>query len=180
MRVDTRRITYLTPPSPVVLVSTVDERGRKNVATYGYFTPCDPKIPSILVGVREFQHTYKNIKKTGEFVVGIPTPNIVDKVWKAGNKDEKCKDEFRETSLTPIPSEEIKPFRIKECQVNLECVFDREFKMGTHTWIIGKVIVADIHDKLFSEDNAELRRNLDSLYHVTKTHFMKGGKKIDL
>lgn len=178
MKVDPRRITYLHPPAPCVLISTIDDKGRRNIAAYGYWTPIDFKVPSVMFGARDWQHTYKNIVKTGEFVVGIPPSAIADKVWKTGNKNEKCEDEFKECGLTPVPSETVKPFRIKECQINLECSLLFHFTVGIHTWFVGKVNVAEIDDELYSDKNFELRENIDALYHVSGEHFCKRGEII--
>lgn len=179
MKVDPKRVVYLNAPAPVVLVSTVDRKGRKNVAAYGYYTTVDQfEVPSVMFGAREFQHTAKNIEAIKEFIVGIPPSTLAAKVWKTGYKDEKCEDEFKECELTPVPSETVKPFRIEECQINLECSLIFHFVVGKHVWFVGKVNLADIDDKLFSESNIEMRENIDALYHVSKEQFCKRGDVI--
>ena len=81
--------------------------------------------------------------------------------------------------LSPFFSEKVKSFRIKECQVNFECKFIKEVPTGDHILIIGEILKADIGDELFSEDKAELRFNLDTLYHITGPNFVAGkGKKV--
>ena len=172
MKVDPKRITYLNAPAPCVLVSTVDHKGRKNVAAYGYYTTVDQfEVPSVMFGARAFQHTSKNIESTKEFVVGVPPSTLAKKVWKTGYKNEKCDDEFKECELTPIPSETIKPFRIKECSINLECTLLFHFVVGKHVWFVGKVNTAEIDEELYSEDNIEMRSNIDALYHISKEYF---------
>lgn len=178
MKLPLDKVVYSTPPSPVVLVSTLNKQGRKNLAPFGFFMTCAHKPPMLAIGVRKSIHTYKYAKQTGEFVVGIPTPEIVRQLYKAGQRME-TDDEFKESDLTPIPSEKVKPFRIKECQVNLECKLVKELEVGDHIIIIGEVIAADIKDELYDEDKAKLRYNLNSLYHITGPNFItKDGKKI--
>ena len=180
MKLVISKIIYSTPPSPVVLVSTINNKGRKNIAPFGFFMPCSFKPPMVAISVRRVTHTYRYAKEMGEFVVGIPTPIIVKQLYKA-SKIGKTDDEFRECGLTPIPSKRVRPFRIKECQVNLECKFINNMNAGDHTIIIGEVIEAECDDEIFDKDKANLRYNLNPLYHVTGRSFItKDGKKITL
>jgi flavin reductase (DIM6/NTAB) family NADH-FMN oxidoreductase RutF len=167
------KVIYSTPPSPVVLVSTLNNEGRKNVAAFAFFMACAHNPPMIAIGVRKILHTYKYAKELGEFVVGIPTPEIVKGVWLSGD-DEKGDDEFKHCGLTPVPSKKVKPFRIKECQVNLECKMKGEFKTTDHTVIFGEVIEADCDEGLYDENKSKFRSNLDTLYHVTGNKFKSG------
>jgi len=174
------KVVYSTPPSPVVLVSTINKDGRKNLAAFGFFMPCAHNPPMVAVGVRKTIHTYKYAKEIGEFVIGIPTPRIVKQVCKAGDKTDS-EDEFVYCGLTPIKSELVKPFRIKECQINLECKFVGEIDTTDHTIILGKVVATDCDEKIYDENKGNFRLNLDSLYHVTGSRFITGkGEKIDL
>jgi flavin reductase (DIM6/NTAB) family NADH-FMN oxidoreductase RutF len=180
MKLAPQQIVYSTPPSPVVLVSTINKKGRKNIAPFGFFMPCSHKPPMVAIGVRKTTHTYKYAKEIGEFVVGIPTPRIAKQLYKASEVG-KTDDEFKECGLTPVPSKKVRPFRIKECQVNLECKFVSEIDTGDHTMIIGEVIEAECDGDIFDKNKAKLRYNLDSLYHVTGPRFItKDGRKIIL
>jgi flavin reductase (DIM6/NTAB) family NADH-FMN oxidoreductase RutF len=174
------KVVYSTPPSPVVLVSTINKKGKKNIAAFAFFITCASNPPMVAVGVRKITHTYQYAKEMGEFVVGIPTPEIVKQVWHAGDSD-KGDDEFKHCKLTPATSEKVKPFRIKECQVNLECKFAGEFDTTDHTVIFGKVIETDCDKKLWDEDKGNFRLNLKTLYHVTGNRFKTGdGKEVEV
>jgi flavin reductase (DIM6/NTAB) family NADH-FMN oxidoreductase RutF len=178
MEVDLTKVTYLNPPAPCVLVSTIDDHGRKNVAAYGYWAPVDSAVPSVMFGARGFQHTYQNTQKTRQFVVGVPTADLAAKVWKAGNKDEKCDDEFVECGLTAVPSRTVRPFRIGECPINLECELMFSFTVGMHTWFVGGVKVAEVEDALYADESWRLRDNIDGLYHLSKQYFCRRGELI--
>lgn len=180
MKLNPSKIIYSTPPSPVVLVSTINSRGRKDIAPFGFFMSCSHKPPMIAISTRKITHTYQYAKEMREFVVGVPTPKIVKQLYKASKKG-KTNDEFKECGFTPIPSKKVKPFRIKECQVNLECRFVNEIDSGDHTIIIGEVVEAECDDDIYDKDKANLRYNLDSIYHVTGHNFVTGnGRKIRL
>jgi len=178
MEVDLKKLTYLNAPAPCVLVSTVNDEGRKNVAAYGYWTPVDFVVPSVMFGARDFQHTFQNTQKTRQFVIGVPTADLAAKVWKTGNKDEECSDEFVECGLTAVPSKTVRPSRIGECPINLECELMFSFTIGLHTWFVGGVKLAEIDDALYEEENWQLRNKLDALYHLSKEYFCRRGELI--
>ena len=141
---------------------------------------CSINPPIFAVSVRKTIHTYQYAKETGEFVIGIPTSKIAKQVFNAGNRVD-VEDEFAYCGLTPVPSEKVKPFRIKECQANLECKFVGEIDAGDHTIILGEVIAADCDEKIYDEDKVKLRLNLDALYHVTGSRFITGnGERINI
>ena len=69
--------------------------------------PVDYRIPSVIFGARGFQHTYKNTVETGEFVVGIPSPELLIKFGKQVIKMKRYDNEFKGCGLTSIPSETV-------------------------------------------------------------------------
>jgi len=166
-----------TPAPYMVLVSTIDKNSRKNVAPFGWFTGCSAEPPMLTVSIwKKNKHTYKNIKETREFVVGIPTPAIAKQVLACGAKD--TDKEFK-VGLTPIDSEKVKAPSIKECQSNLECKFVKETEVGDHRLVVGEIINARVSPEIFAKDKLNLRRKMDPLYHVTGSYFMdKKGKEI--
>lgn len=66
--------------------------------------------------------------ETGEFVINIPTEDIASKVLKAAivtvNRCPAGVNEIERAGLTPIPSEKVRPPRIKECVAHYECLLD--------------------------------------------------------
>jgi flavin reductase (DIM6/NTAB) family NADH-FMN oxidoreductase RutF len=105
---------------PLILVTTLGPEGLPNVA---------PKTQNMDIGRREQyfafvcvpqHHTYQNIKSTGEFVVNYPGPKLIKNVSEASKIAENV-DEISLAGLTSIPFTIVKPPRIKECYLHLEC-----------------------------------------------------------
>lgn len=141
---------------PIILVTTISKECVPNAAvktdfmTVGsmkrYAFSCDLK-----------HHTSRNILDTQEFVVNIPTENIVSKVLKAAIITAKpCPpgvNEIEKAGLTPIPSEKVKPPRIKECVAHYECILDW-YKAGIFA---GKVVAVSVDESLMEgEDNRKM------------------------
>ncbi len=78
--------------------------------------------------------------ETGEFVINVPTEDIISEVLKAAVITENpCPiglNEIERAGLTPIPSEKVRAPRVKECVAHYECVLDW-YKEGL---IVGKVV----------------------------------------
>lgn len=171
-----KKINYLTPPSHIVLVSTISKNGIRNVAPFGMFMIASSKPPMVAIGVSPKSDTYRNIVDTKEFVVGIPRYECLDKLYKAGDKLPPEKDEFQYSGLTPYNSNSIAPAKIVECCVNIECKLNWLKESGNHYLICGDVIDADINKELitFVEDSIKLRTSLDCAYHITSSNFAVG------
>jgi len=174
------KIVYLTQPSPIVLISTIDKLGVRNLAPFAMFTSCSTRPPMIAVGISPKSDTFKNITKTKEFVVGIPSESILPQVCQAGQGYPPEVDEFRETGLTPYKSKQVTPARIAECVVNLECKLKWHQEAGNHHIVVGIVVEADINSDVFSSDKIKLRIAIPQVYHVTGSSFLVGGELVDV
>lgn len=174
------KITYLTPASTVVLVSTTSKEGVNNVAPFGMFMMASSRPPMILVGVSPKADTHTNIIETKEFVVSIPKTSIVDAVYAAGEKFPPEVDEFQHVDLTPYKSNLIKAPKVSECLVNLECTLAWHQNAGNHTIFCGNVIDADIDEGIFSNGmtSLDLRKQLSQIYHITSNAFLADGKVV--
>lgn len=173
-----KTIVYLTPPSPVVLVSTLSPNGNLNLAAFGQFTNCSDFPPMLCISITKESDTFKNIIESKEFVVGIPTPSIANQVSASGERLPREESEFVLTHLTPTKSKFINPSRIKECQINFECRFSWEKNCGDHHIIVGEVILAEIPEDIYNLDRRSRRVSLKSLYHASGSIFFKRGQMI--
>ena len=164
----------IVPPPPVVLVSTL-HGDVKNVAPYGMNTPVSFDPPLYAIGVGPSKDTYKNIIDTEEFVVAIPSPELVEKINIAAESFPREVSEFEKAGLTPVESVAVKPFRIKECQSNFECKLEWAREAGDHYIVVGRVVAAWVDDRIYTEDMSRIM--IDPVYHIsskTKEYASKG------
>jgi len=68
-----------------------------------------------------FHDTYENIVDNGEFVVNLPSEEIAEKVTVTAVDFPHNVNEIDKAGLTAIPSEKVKPPRIAECKLHMEC-----------------------------------------------------------
>jgi len=138
-------------PCPVVLVSSIDERGKPNLITLAWAANICSSPPMIGISLRTHRYSYRLIKESGEFVVSIPNEDLIEKVDWCGNNSGKDHDKFAETGLTPLPALLVKPPLVKECPVNIECSLKQTVPLGVHELFIGQVLVVHTDEDCLSE-----------------------------
>lgn len=172
------KIVYITQPSPVVLVSTIDKAMINNLAPFAMFMNCSTKEPQMVaIAISPKTDTYKNIKETKQFIVSIPNKEILPNIHKCGEKFSSCIDEFEISSLTKYPSPTLKCSRVKECSINIDCIFEKELETGNHFIVVGKVIGCDMDKELYKKNKTELRMNIPRIYHITGNQFLVDNEK---
>lgn len=114
-------------PRPIAFVSSMDSAGVRNLAPFSYFTGCSTNPPvvcfcaAVRSGPRPYKDTLYNIEATGEFVVNIVSEEFAAKMNACSADVPPEVDEFRLSGLTPIPSDLVKPPRVAESKVQMEC-----------------------------------------------------------
>jgi len=178
MKIPLDQISKLLSPRIVVLVTTVDEKGRINAAPFSFCGPVSFDPPMLWIGVRSFQHTYQNIKKTGEFVVNIVSEDFAQKAIYCEKNYPYGVNELEKEGLNWYESDIVKPPRVKEAKVHLECKFVKEIETGDHIMIIGEIVSADA-ENLKSDLTPDFTK-LKTVMHVRGEDFCAVGKEIKL
>jgi len=139
-------------PCPVVLVTCADSVGKPNIITLAWAGVVCSDPPMLGLGIRPHRYSYRLIEDSREFVVNIPTENILRETDFCGEVSGKDVDKFRETGLTPEPAEKVKPPLIKECPVNIECVVRSKVPLGVHHLFLGEVVQVHVDQEILDEE----------------------------
>ena len=138
---------------PVVLVTTVNREGIVNAAVKTNFMTVD-SMTRYAFHCSPQHHTNRNIMETKEFVINVPTEDIIGKVLKAAVLTmEPCPpgvNEIDRGGLTPIPSEKVRPPRIQECVAHYECVLD----WHNEGLIVGRAVAVSVDKSLLDRPNS--------------------------
>ena len=154
----------LMHPRLVVLVSCVDEAGKANVITLAWSMPVSINPPVVAISVAPKRYSHLLIEKTKEFVINVPTMDIIRETLFCGRRSGKTYDKFKETGLTPLPAKMIQTPIIKECVAHLECRLQQQITIGDHTLFIGRVLTAYADDGVFDE-KFDLKK-VKPVYHM--------------
>ena len=148
-------------PRPIALVSTLSAEGIPNLAPFSFFTGISSKPPLICFcpgpratdGARK--DTLRNISMTKEFVVNIVSEEIAEAMNLTSGEYPPEVDEFNVAGLTPTPSDVVKPPRVAESHVNMECrlYLSIEFSElpGGGNLVIGEVLRFHVDDRIVED-----------------------------
>ena len=93
------------------------------------------------------------MKKTGEFVINIPTEKILDKLWIAGGKWDPNESKIDKAKLKTEPADKVRPPRLSECVAHIECYEEFSKKAGDHIMVVGKVVAVSANEEYIDENN---------------------------
>jgi flavin reductase (DIM6/NTAB) family NADH-FMN oxidoreductase RutF len=137
-------------PRPIAFVSTVDAAGARNLAPFSYFTACGSNPPvvcfstSVRSGPNPYKDTLRNVEATGEFVVNIVSEEIAEQMNKTSAEVPPEVDEFALSGLAPLASDLVKPPRVAESKVQMECRLHQivrvSDKPGGGILVLGEVV----------------------------------------
>ncbi|WP_212001303.1 flavin reductase family protein [Chitinophaga sp. HK235] len=124
-------------PRPICFASTVDADGHPNLSPFSFFNVFGTNPPTLIFSpsrrVRDntTKHTLENIYITREVVINVVTYDMVQQASLASCEYPEGVDEFVKAGFTPEPSERVKPLRVKESPVQMECVVKQIIETGT-------------------------------------------------
>ena len=148
-------------PRPICFASTIDEKGQANLAPFSFFNVFSSNPPIAIFSParsgRTGQHkdTYNNVQKVKEVVINLVDYKMVEQMSLASSPYSPDVDEFIKSGLTPIKSERVKPFRVKEAPVQMECEVIEIKELGQNggagNLIICKILKLHIAEHVLNE-----------------------------
>ena len=129
---------YLYPLRTFLVVAGTIEK--PNAMTADWVTPLSFRPTLLGVSIGHTRYTKKLIEKEKDFVVAVPTLELLKDVWVAGTVSGVKVNKAEEMSVTFVESKKVKAPSIKECQANLECKVVNEVDVGDHTFFVGEIV----------------------------------------
>ena len=181
-------------PRPIAFASTVDNNGNRNLSPFSFFNVFSANPPILVFSparsgrTGETKNTFDNVKETKEVVINIVNYDIVQQMSLSSSPYGKDVDEFIKSGLTPVASETIKPFRVKESPVQFECKVNEIVELGQNggagNLVICEVLKIHINEEVLDEKgmidqhkidlvsrmggNWYCRANDDSMFEIQK------------
>lgn len=162
----------------VILVSCA-YKDKSNIITLAWSTPLSHKPPLLGISVVKTHLSAELIKKSEEFIVNVPSFDLLKSVVFCGTHSGREVDKFKESGLTQgKASRLVKTPLIKECVGHLECYLRDTKETGDHLLFIGEVIHASAQEDLFRKtwqvDKVKL------IFHLGGKSFTTSDKKIEV
>lgn len=158
-------------PRPICFASTIDKDGNVNLSPFSFFNlfSTNPAIiifsPSRRVRDNTTKHTLQNIMEVPEVVVNIVTYQMIQQTSLSSCEYAKGVDEFIKAGFTKEPSQIIKPPRVKESPVQMECKVLEVKPLGTEggggNLVIAEVLLMHINENILNEKGSIDQKKLD-------------------
>jgi len=146
---------------PIVIISTISKEGVPNAALKTNFMNVSV-LEKVAFGCFPEHDTHRNIIETREFVVNVPSEEIIEQVMVTAVDFPHNVNEIEKAGLTAIPSEKVKPPRIEECKLHLEC----KLNWRKDNIIIGEVVAASADEDLIKGSVEERQMKLGQMFLV--------------
>ena len=150
-------------PRPIAFVTTLSKEGVSNLAPFSFFNgvSSDPPVISIAVATKRDgskKDTWKNIEETGEFVVNVVVPEIMDAVIIGARELPHNVSELDLSGLRTLPSLKVKPPRLEASPIHLECTLLRIVEVEETGLILGRVVRVHAKDEIVDGGRVDPRR----------------------
>lgn len=170
-------------PRPIAFVSTMDEDGNPNLAPFSFFNAFSSNPPTFVFSanrrVRDnsTKHTLHNIQATRECVINVVSYPIVRQMAVTSIDWPEDVNEFAKSGLTSIPSEKVKPFRVRESPVQFECKVRDIITLGDHGGaghlIICEALLMHIAEDIIDERNRIVPDKIDLMGRMGRAYYVR-------
>ncbi len=158
-------------PRPICFASTVDVEGMPNLSPFSFFNVFGANPPICIFSPARrgtnntTKDTYHNVKATQEVVINVVTYDMVQQASLASTEYPPGVNEFEKAGFTQLPSEKVKPFRVKESPVQMECkvlqVIETGDGGGAGNLVICEVLLMHIDQRVLDADGKIDQQQID-------------------
>ncbi|AXO81018.1 flavin reductase family protein [Olleya aquimaris] len=177
-------------PRPIAFASTIDANGKPNLSPFSFFNVFSANPPILIFSparrVRDntTKHTLHNAELTKEVVINVVNYDIIQQMSLSSTEYAEGVNEFDKAGLTMLKSDIVKPFRVAESPVQMECKVNDIVKLGTEggagNLIICEVVKMHVSESVLDENKAIDQNKLDlvsraggSFYSRAKSGFFE-------
>ncbi len=141
----------LLNPAPAVLVSCGDMQ-HPNLITIAWAGTICTQPSMVSISVRPERHSYGQIMESGQFVINLPTADMVRAVDWCGVRSGRDYDKFAEMGLHAEASSILEGCpMLAESPINLECKLTQTIPLGTHDLLLAEVVAVNVDEDLLDE-----------------------------
>ncbi len=170
-------------PRPIAFASTIDTLGNANLSPFSCFNVFGVN-PSTLIfspsrsgRTNELKDTFLNVKEVPEVVINMVSFGMVEQMNLASTEFPRGVNEFFKSGFTPIPSDKVKPFRVKESPVQIECkvrqVIETGDGPGSANLVICEVVLIHVNDAVLDKSGAIDTRKLDLVGRMGADYYVR-------
>lgn len=170
-------------PRPIAFASTIDKDGNPNLSPFSFFNVFSANPPILIFSparrVRDntTKHTLENVEAVKEVVINVVNYDIVHQMSLSSTEYPEGVNEFEKAGLTMLDSDEVKPFRVAESPIQMECKVNDIVKLGTEggagNLVICEVVKIHISEEVMNEDNTINQEALDLVARAGGSYYSR-------
>lgn len=170
-------------PRPIAFASTIDIDGNPNLSPFSFFNvfSANPPIlifsPARRVRNNTTKHTLENVLATKEVVINIVNYSMVQQMSLSSTEYAVGVDEFLKAGLTKIASDIVKPFRVKESPVQMECKVTEVVALGNEggagNLVICEVVKLHIDKAILAADGSIDQHKIDLVARMGGSYYTR-------
>lgn len=173
-------------PRPICWASTVDTEGNLNLAPYSFFNAFSANPPVLVFSSNRrgrdntTKDTLHNIEATKEVVINVVPYRLVNQMTISSTDYSADVNEFEKAGVTPLASDEVKPFRVKESPVQFECKVKDIVKLGNEggagNLFICEIVKMHFNERILDEDKTINPFKLDLVARMGKSYYCRANE----
>lgn len=189
-------LQYAIAPRPICFASTIDKEGNVNLSPFSFFNlfSTNPPLcvfsPARRVRDNTTKHTLENVLEVKECVINIVNYSMVQQTSLASVEYPKGTNEFIKAGFTPIDSELVRPPRVAEAPVQMECIVKDVIHLGDQAGagnlILAEIKLIHIHEEILDAEGKIDQEKIDLVARlggdwycrVTKQNLFKVAKPV--
>ena len=170
-------------PRPIAFASTVDGEGRVNLSPFSFFN-CFGANPPLLIFSparkgrdNTTKHTYENVLEVPEVVINIVNYGMVQQASLASADYPRGVNEFVKAGFTEVASQKVKPPRVGEAPVAMECKVIQVIKTGDSggagNLVICQVLLMHINESVLDDEGVIDPFRLDAVARLGRDYYCR-------
>lgn len=170
-------------PRPIAFASTIDKDGHPNLSPFSFFNVFGANPPVLIFSPSRrgkdntTKHTYENVKEVPEVVINVVNYAMVQQVSDASADFPKGVNEFEMVGFTMEPSDLVRPFRVKESPVQLECkvlqVIETGLKNAAGNLVICEILKMHVDPAILDENGLIDQNKIDLVGRLGGNHYVR-------
>ena len=176
-------------PRPIAWVTTIDSQSRVNLAPFSFFNAFGANPPVVVFSPTlrrdgSKKDTLRNLEATGEFVLNAAVDALAEKINLSSKELPYGQSEVELTGVTLIPSMKVKPPRLAETPVTVECKVLQIVSTGkgpiAGNLVIGEILVMHIADSVLDDKKRVDPRKLRTIARLGGDYYCRSTELFEM
>lgn len=167
--------TMLAPVPPALI--SCGSMDKPNVMTAAWTGIICTEPTLVYVSIRPSRYSNELIRKSGEFVINLPTAELAKAVDMCGVKSGRNVDKFKLCGITAEKCSKVSAPQVAQAPVSLECKVKEITSYGTHDMFLAEVVAVDVDEKYLDKTQA-LRLDKAGLLAYAHGFYYTLGRKV--